>query len=591
MGRRVADHTNTAVPALGLPLAGGRWGPLCSVGVQTSPGLRLIPTIKRQGGDQAPGAKQKLIKPTDKKKTSAEAARDSAGRSVVKETSRNAINTVTQEDMGSRGSGVGGVHCQINTAGAIPREKKAARYTNGSVVAPEAVGGVCSEAPDAKEPDAKEPAQERRRGQSQRGEGQCSASKTKGSTSASAHGTPPRACRMAAPSSARPCGTCGRRQSQLAPCGGACRERAAGQITASQTLPNPVRKQSAAPDRSRKDSPLLNSRLHARNASATNPPAEDTQTPHASNTIPKTHPPNSQRSHTQSIKSKAHRQQSRPHSVDLSHYKHTATQTSDAHDARQTTAVEHTEQLSADELRLACGGGKHNQTGGTERQTHRHSDKHPHTRPHPDDDDTRARREHTPRLQRHSSGSPAPPLLPDPDPRPRPPSVPPSPPRAAPSAPSTPAARPDRACRSTPAPPPRGSDTDQSAQEGPTDIRAATLPRPSAQCNGAPGGLTGGGGGEGGGGGGTVEESLLSNQEKIKVLLNVIQDLEKSKALTEGRRSYRTGQDINNCATCQKTACIIYSVEHDFRQQEGRLQELMEALETARQREGQGPKN
>lgn len=32
----------------------------------------------------------------------------------------------------------------------------------------------------------------------------------------------------------------------------------------------------------------------------------------------------------------------------------------------------------------------------------------------------------------------------------------------------------------------------------------------------------------------SVEESLLSNQEKIKVLLNVIQDLEKSRALSEG---------------------------------------------------------
>lgn len=32
----------------------------------------------------------------------------------------------------------------------------------------------------------------------------------------------------------------------------------------------------------------------------------------------------------------------------------------------------------------------------------------------------------------------------------------------------------------------------------------------------------------------SVEESLHSNQEKIKVLLNVIQDLEKARALTEG---------------------------------------------------------
>ncbi|KFQ29073.1 Protein FAM196B, partial [Mesitornis unicolor] len=56
----------------------------------------------------------------------------------------------------------------------------------------------------------------------------------------------------------------------------------------------------------------------------------------------------------------------------------------------------------------------------------------------------------------------------------------------------------------------------------------------------------------------SVEESLQSNQEKIKVLLNVIQDLEKSRALSEGRNFYHTGQDLNNCSTCQNTACIIY---------------------------------
>ncbi|KAI5626835.1 protein FAM196B-like [Silurus asotus] len=51
-----------------------------------------------------------------------------------------------------------------------------------------------------------------------------------------------------------------------------------------------------------------------------------------------------------------------------------------------------------------------------------------------------------------------------------------------------------------------------------------------------------------------IEENLLSNQEKIKVLLNVIQDLEKSKAMSEG-------------------------VEHDFRLQEGRFQSVLEALD------------
>ncbi|XP_041122377.1 protein INSYN2B-like [Polyodon spathula] len=87
----------------------------------------------------------------------------------------------------------------------------------------------------------------------------------------------------------------------------------------------------------------------------------------------------------------------------------------------------------------------------------------------------------------------------------------------------------------------------------------------------------------------TVEECLHSNQEKIKMLLNVIQDLERSKALSEGRRSYRTGQDLNNCTTCQKTACIVYSVEHDFRQQECGFQGVMQSLEKSLEKEAQSP--
>ncbi|NXS21940.1 F196B protein, partial [Mystacornis crossleyi] len=81
----------------------------------------------------------------------------------------------------------------------------------------------------------------------------------------------------------------------------------------------------------------------------------------------------------------------------------------------------------------------------------------------------------------------------------------------------------------------------------------------------------------------SVEESLQSNQEKIKVLLNVIQDLEKSRALSEGRNFYHTGQDLNNCSTCQNTACIIYSVEYDFRQQEGRFHQILKTLDDAEQ--------
>ncbi|XP_029304162.1 INSYN2B protein-like [Cottoperca gobio] len=41
------------------------------------------------------------------------------------------------------------------------------------------------------------------------------------------------------------------------------------------------------------------------------------------------------------------------------------------------------------------------------------------------------------------------------------------------------------------------------------------------------------------------------------------------------RRCYKTGQDLKNCSTCQKTACIVYSVEYDFRQQERRFLEVL----------------
>ncbi|XP_072923975.1 protein INSYN2B-like isoform X1 [Hemitrygon akajei] len=77
-----------------------------------------------------------------------------------------------------------------------------------------------------------------------------------------------------------------------------------------------------------------------------------------------------------------------------------------------------------------------------------------------------------------------------------------------------------------------------------------------------------------------IEDTLQSNEYKIKVLLNVIQDMEKTKALNEGRNFYRTGQDLSNCSTCQNTACIIYSVEYDFRQQEGRFHHVLRALES-----------
>ncbi|XP_053548489.1 inhibitory synaptic factor 2A [Bombina bombina] len=75
----------------------------------------------------------------------------------------------------------------------------------------------------------------------------------------------------------------------------------------------------------------------------------------------------------------------------------------------------------------------------------------------------------------------------------------------------------------------------------------------------------------------TMENLISSSQETIKVLLGVIQELEKGEAHREGL-SYRTGQDTSNCDTCRNSACIIYSVELDFKQQEDKLQPVLKKL-------------
>ncbi|XP_029956793.1 uncharacterized protein LOC115395405 [Salarias fasciatus] len=73
----------------------------------------------------------------------------------------------------------------------------------------------------------------------------------------------------------------------------------------------------------------------------------------------------------------------------------------------------------------------------------------------------------------------------------------------------------------------------------------------------------------------TVEASLAANKDRITTLLNIIHDLEMCHSPTSSRRCFKTGQDLKNCSTCQKTACIVYSVEYDFRQQERRFLEVL----------------
>ncbi|XP_035525557.1 protein INSYN2B [Morone saxatilis] len=556
MGRRVADPTNP-VPALGVPLAGGRWGPLCSVGVQTSPGLRTLPSIKRHGS-QPTNTHRPLNMATDKTTTAETAGvirSDSTSLPVSKETSQNEINSLTQSDMGSQGSG-SGVYCQIKTIRTNPKDtraKRTARYTNGSVVASDVVGGVCTE-----NTEGKEPAHERRRVQSLRGEGHRSVLKT-GSACTTVHATPPRPCRVMATSPPRLCGTCGRRRSQITPCTGACRRRAVNQITASQTLPNPSRTQSVAPNQSRKES-ALDSQSCTKNTetanTSTHTSVKPIQIPQLSHTIPKTHSSHSNHtSHTQN-KSKDLKQQARPHSADFTHYKDSATQTTDMHtqNTDRTTATTHTPSAEATE--------PHSTHKYDVAKIHPDEHKHPSVRI--------ISKPSASSIQSDSKTTNTPPLPPKNSPKP-----------------TTLATKNTQETTNIP----KQSSSERIklkdyAKQKSKSFDDQTLPcktHMKAQCNGAPGGLLGGQVGNAPRGLErqlqSVEENLVSNQEKIKVLLNVIQDLEKSKALSEGRSSYRTGQDINNCPTCQKTACIIYSVEHDFRQQEGRLQGVMEALE------------
>ncbi|CAL1573783.1 unnamed protein product [Knipowitschia caucasica] len=80
----------------------------------------------------------------------------------------------------------------------------------------------------------------------------------------------------------------------------------------------------------------------------------------------------------------------------------------------------------------------------------------------------------------------------------------------------------------------------------------------------------------------SVEASLAANTDRITTLLNIIHDLETSNAPTSGQASNKTGQDLNNCKICQKTACIVYSVEYDFRQQERRFMEVLNHAATGK---------
>ncbi|XP_048043876.1 protein INSYN2B [Megalobrama amblycephala] len=512
MGRRAADASN-AVPALEVPLAGGRamlsqkWGPLCSVGVQTSPGLRSLPSLKRrtQAVSTANGPTAETMSLDRMRRCEVN------GRHVVNAASRNGPDRASQESE---------VYCQINTGKVNPNQtglrgslKRTPRYVNGSVVASEVVGGVCSEGAESEEARRQSQTITRdcRRGQSLKGE---ASRPSLHCGSVGSYATPPRPCRMMT-SSPKLCASCGRRQSQAPPCmAPACRKRAASQVQASMTLPMPPRK-CCSPRLQKQNSTVAqptyaqipNNITHTQNATTCSTPSQSNK----KDALAKTE------ASTQSEKPKN----------DSTKHKTQHTQTQVTHTAKTESTTQHASQKTKDKCvttQTHTSVSATSKTIGCESQA-------------------------TPTLppkkasQVQVKSKPAPPeFLIGSRVEPKPQTPPP------PSEPKT------------------ETETDsKDTHPPPTD----EIP----QCNGAPGvlhGLLQ-----------NVEENLLYNQEKIKVLLNVIQDLERNKAMSEGRCSYRTGQDINNCSTCQKTACIIYSVEHDFRVQEGRFQNILEALDEA----------
>ncbi|XP_017572384.2 actin cytoskeleton-regulatory complex protein PAN1 [Pygocentrus nattereri] len=558
MGRRAAETTNP-VPVLGVPLAGGRavlsqkWGPLCSVGVQTSPGLRSLPSLKRR--NQPIGTIHGV---------STETMSLDRVRPAIKGAFQNCISNVSQDDM----SQDGGIYCQIKSVQPNPNQpgcrgnlKRNPRYANGSIVAPELVGGVSSEGAETAEAAGqnRDKTQEPKRGHSLRGEkarpvGHCGI--------VSSYATPPRPCRMM--TSPRLCGTCGRRQSQAPPCMiHTCRKRSANQIRASMTLPMPPKKNLP--------------RLQKQHSTETNP----TDTSHTDQSMHK---------ESSSLSTQSQKRDTTTHE--------TQTQTNDV--ARQSV---HDKICKNDSLTSQSFKRQSKQKSSQHTQTQNVQKGAPITKIQPTE--SAHEKQYTlkdiqPREDCVNKQTPPAPEFAHPSvyvtPKPPPPVLsigteskttsilPPN--NSSQSKPTelTPkTASPKTQNRSEIKPIPKTPPTYQEPtvendpETKPCCVDPIQPPQKDtttpdvSQCNGVPTALQGLLQ--------DIEENLLSNQEKIKVLLNVIQDLEKSKAMSEGRCSYRTGQDINNCSTCQKTACIIYSVEHDFRLQEGRFQSVFEALD------------
>lgn len=502
MGRKAADTTNP-VPALGgRGVLSQKWGPLCSVGVQTSPGLRSLPSLKRRS--QPTGTAHGNSVPVET--MSLDRAKPPLGQF------RNCTSKVSQHETSQDGS----VYCQIksiqtnpNQSGCRGKSKRNPRFINGSVVASELVEGVCSEGVETGEVGRQRETEIRiqRRGQSLKGENTCP---TVQCGSVRSYATHPRPCHVM--TSSRPCTACGRKLQAASCMAPACHKRETSQIQASMTLPMPLRK----------DAP----RLQKQQFTDTHP--THTSHTHAGGTHKENSLDKSDRT-TQETMTQPNDPSTHIHNKTCN--KNSATIQISTNSCKQKTS----EHSQTDKLQTGTLINKTQPTESTAAQKHVPKD-------------VQLTSEYT-NNQTYATIASAPSSV-STTPKPPPPvlsfgsdsqTTPTLPPKNAPnckpSALTTELVSPDiqnvseTKATSQTQPPNQELKTAMAPETKPelVDYQPPQKNLTEAQiplCNGVPSALHGLLQ--------NIEENLLSNQEKIKVLLNVIQDLEKSKAMSEG---------------------------------------------------------
>ncbi|XP_061595215.1 uncharacterized protein LOC133459342 [Cololabis saira] len=180
MGRRAADLT-TPIPVLGVPaLVGVRgwkttggdrsggvllqaWGLQCNIGVQTSPGISRPPTylpdtlsdnvIQTSDGDISKETEEILLLTRSDNEKRAILKQKTGEPKIKKEVTFKTLGGDASQDVACHQRNSSGTYCYARaiktnhlTAGTVtsgrPKLKSAARYTNGSVVDSEAIGGI-----------------------------------------------------------------------------------------------------------------------------------------------------------------------------------------------------------------------------------------------------------------------------------------------------------------------------------------------------------------------------------------------------------------------------------------------------------------